>query len=603
MPVFRKKIFTITSSLLSLVCSLLLSANKTDTQTVTHVSTYYNTQLDSLQLYTLALEREVATAPPERITHLFEQARIHYKKTEAIIEYHFPASATRLNGAPIPESEPSEPKEPTHPKGFQVLEAFIYGEINSETRKIISYEVSNINTSINKLKAMPGAPYLNESNILDAIRLNIYRMIIKGITGFDNPVGLQSIKEAEATLVSTRDILYFFPNTDAVKLSCNKAISFIQKNGYDFNSFDRAVFISEYVNPLCIALYDFQEKERIPFSQLSSALSVKAKHIFEQNAFDIMHFAPAGTEPITKEQVVLGKKLFFDPAFSANGNRSCASCHKPEKAFTDGLQVNESLLGGQKLSRNTPTLINAALQPVQFYDGRITFLEDQAHDVISNEAEMGGKMQQISKRLNQDKEYRKLFLQAYSDKSISSNNIKKALAAYVRSLTLMNSPFDRYMQGDKTAMTPQQIKGLNLFMGKAKCATCHFVPLFSGAVSPLYQKSESEVLGVPANADTLHPLMDMDSGKYLLYGIPQHLYSFKTVTLRNVAATAPYMHNGVYNTLEEVVDFYDRGGGAGLGFNLLNQTLSPDRLHLTDQEKKELMLFLHALTDKVIPVK
>jgi cytochrome c peroxidase len=599
MPVFSKKLFILTSLVLSLTCCLLLSANKTDTQTINRVHTYYETQLDSLQFYTLALEQEAANASPERMVHLFEQARIHYKKAEAIIEYHFPASAIRLNGAPIPESEPSEPKEPTHPKGFQVLETFIYGEINNETRKNIRYEVSNINTAVHKLKTMP-APYLNESNILDALRLNIYRMIIKGVTGFDNPVGLQSIAEAKATLISTRDMLDLFPNAEAVKFSCNHACSFIQKNGYDFNSFDRAVFISEYINPLCITLYDFQEKERIPFSQLSSALSVKAKHLFEQNAFDIMHFAPDGTEPLTKEQVVLGKKLFFDPAFSANGNRSCASCHKPEKAFTDGLPVNESLLGSQKLSRNTPTLINAALQPAQFYDGRITFLEDQAHDVISNEAEMGGKLQQISQRLSRDKEYRKLFLRAYKDKSISSNNIKKALAAYVRSLTLMNSPFDRYMQGDRTAMTVQQIKGLNLFMGKAKCATCHFVPLFSGAVAPLYQKSESEVLGVPSNTDTIHPLMDMDSGKYMLYGIPQHLYSFKTVTLRNVATTAPYMHNGVYNTLEEVIDFYDKGGGIGLGFDLPNQTLSPDRLHLTNPEKKELILFLHALTDKAI---
>ena len=329
----------------------------------------------------------------------------------------------------------------------------------------------------------------------------------------------------------------------------------------------------------------------------STAISAKAKHLFEKNAIDPLYFAPEGTQKANASLIALGKQLFQDKALSAGGTRSCASCHRPDKAFTDGLKVNESLVAGQTLMRNTPTLLNAALQPVQFYDSRIAFLEDQAHEVISNRAEMGGSVNSISQLLSKDAQYRRMFRDAFSDRSFNGEHIKKALAAYIRSLTGLNSAFDRYMRGDSKAMNAQQIRGFNLFAGKAKCATCHFIPLFSGAVPPWYNKMESEVLGVPYNTDTLAPIMDTDSGKYLLYGIPHQLYSFKTVSLRNVALTPPYMHNGVFNTLEEVIDFYDRGGGSGLGFDLPNQTLPGTRLQLTTNEKKALIAFLHALND------
>ena len=164
----------------------------------------------------------------------------------------------------------------------------------------------------------------------------------------------------------------------------------------------------------------------------------------------------------------------------------------------------------------------------------------------------------------------------------------------------MNSKFDNYMRGDLTAMNEQEVLGFNLFMGKAKCGTCHFVPLFSGAVPPLFDKMESEVLGVPATTDTINAQIDADSGKYHLYKMPHQLHSFKTPGLRNVELTAPYMHNGVYKTLEEVIRFYDRGGGAGLRLEVQNQTLPPDKLLLTNEEQNALVSFLKALTDTAL---
>jgi cytochrome c peroxidase len=595
-PFTRKTSFFFSASVLALLYALF-SFNTREQQLQLSVSRYYTVQLDSIKAAMLLLDGQAETADEKTLRSLFEQSRRYFKRAEAIIEYHFPASAQRLNGAALPESEASEPNEPQHPRGFQVLEEILYDPLTEASRKAVRFEVSNIINTTDRLRSMAADLELSEGNILDALRLNVYRMMIKGITGFDNPVALKGLPEAAETLISTRHILSFFPRSAKVAASCDSALYYLQEHQHDFDGFNRAVFIRQYITPLCIVLYDYQQEQHIPFVSQSQAISAKAKHLFEEHAIDPMYFAPEGSLDPEPALVALGQKLFRETALSANGIRSCASCHRPDKAFTDGLKVNESLVAGQTLMRNTPTLLNASLQPVQFYDSRIAFLEDQAHEVITNRAEMGGSVNSMAALLSKDPQYRKLFRNAFKGQAVNGEHIKKAIAAYIRSLNRLNSPFDRYMRGEATAMSHRQIQGFNLFTGKAKCATCHFIPLFSGAVPPLYNKMESEVLGIPANTDTLHPVMDTDSGKYLLYGIPHQLYSFKTVSLRNVALTAPYMHNGVYNTLEEVIDFYDKGGGAGLGFELAHQTLPTDRLRLTPAEKKALIAFLEALSD------
>jgi len=167
------------------------------------------------------------------------------------------------------------------------------------------------------------------------------------------------------------------------------------------------------------------------------------------------------------------------------------------------------------------------------------------------------------------------------------------IAAYIRSLQQMSTPFDRYMKGDTAALSAWAVKGFNLFMGKAKCGTCHFMPLFNGAVPPYFDKIESEVLGVPLSKD--QAVVDTDSGAYNIYRIGYQMYSFKTPTVRTSTQTAPYMHNGIYQTLDEVIDFYDHGGGAGLGIELEFQTLPSDSLHLTAEEKQQIKAFLEVL--------
>lgn len=567
-------------------------------ETVAAVASYYQSSLDSLQQTIASFEKEAAQSSPRQWKARFEEARYHYKRLEWLVEYHFPSTAQELNGPALPEAEPSEPAEVRHPSGFQVLEEIVYADDAASQQKEILFELSTIANRIQYLQTTVNEIELSESNILDALKLNLYRLNTKSITGFDSPVALNSLQEIIPTLQSTAAVLSLFQKPKSLLRCIDKALFYVRQQPGDFNSFNRAVFISQYLNPLCEAVTNYQVTHHIPFSTDERAVRVKTKTLFDADTFDPLFYAPSGTTKATARQVQLGKLLFNEPLLSANGGRSCASCHRPEKALTDGLAANNNLSGDGTLLRNTPTLLNAALQPVQFYDSRIAFLEDQVHDVISNGREMGGQFEKIVAELKKKPGYRQRFVSASGDGQISAADVRAALAAYVRSLVAMNSPFDRYMRGEKKAMTDEQIAGFNLFAGKAKCATCHFMPLFSGTVPPLFDKMESEVLGVPANKDTINAVMDRDSGKYHLYKIPHQLFSFKTPSLRNVALTAPYMHNGVFTTLDEVIDFYDRGGGAGLGFTLPNQTLPPDRLQLTSEEKAQIISFLQALTDK-----
>ncbi|HTG64917.1 MAG TPA: cytochrome c peroxidase, partial [Flavobacterium sp.] len=224
-------------------------------------------------------------------------------------------------------------------------------------------------------------------------------------------------------------------------------------------------------------------------------------------------------------------------------------------------------------------------------------LEKQSMDVIQNKDEMHGDISKAIVILNKDEKYQKLFKKAFpKSKKVEEWQVKNALASYIRSLNAFDSKFDNYMRGESDDFTAEEKLGFNLFAGKAKCATCHFIPLFNGTVPPNYQKTEQEVIGTPEekNGKKISP----DLGRYAQYQMPQLKNAFKTPSLRNVAVTAPYMHNGVYSTLEEVVDFYNKGGGAGLGLSVENQTLPTDELKLNEKEIKALVAFMKTLTDK-----
>jgi cytochrome c peroxidase len=299
------------------------------------------------------------------------------------------------------------------------------------------------------------------------------------------------------------------------------------------------------------------------------------------------------------EKVALGKRLFYDQRLSASTTLSCGSCHRPELFFTDGKVKAEDFIHGGSLQRNTPGLFYAAMQSHQFYDLRSTTLEDQAHQVFFNKDEFNFSDTAIAKKLTKDSAYGEAFSKAFpkSDK-LSGYEVRNAIGAYVRSLMPFRSRWDQYMQGNKEALTAEEKHGFTLFAGKAKCATCHFIPLFNGNIPPWYTKSESEIIGVPQQAVWTKAMIDPDSGRYLINPIAELAFAFKTPTIRNIEKTGPYMHNGVYTSLDDVVEFYHRGGGVGLGIDLPFQTLPFDSLILSKTDKKAIVAFMRSLTDE-----
>jgi cytochrome c peroxidase len=360
------------------------------------------------------------------------------------------------------------------------------------------------------------------------------------------------------------------------------------------------VFITRYANPLARQVGAVQRAAGVARLSDPRPWLASANTVFDRGAFDVHAFAPPGAKPGTVYLIKLGERLFYDPRLSAGNNRSCASCHDPKRGFADGQRV-PALIATTDTSRprrNTPTLYNAALQAAAFADARVAFLEDQVTTVVNDPREMGGNLERSAVSLHGDSSYRAAFAHAFGampPRVEMSRAVRSAIAAYVRSLVRLDSRFDRAMRGEVSALGGDEQRGFNLFMGKARCGTCHFAPLFNGTVPPVFAESEVEIIGVPVSAG--RHVLDPDRGAGASDKAPLHDFAFKTPTVRNVAVTAPYMHNGVFRTLAEVVDFYDAGGGAGLGLRVPNQTLPADSLHLTRREKRDLIAFMRTLTD------
>ncbi|HSC40589.1 MAG TPA: cytochrome c peroxidase, partial [Chitinophagaceae bacterium] len=439
----------------------------------------------------------------------------------------------------------------------------------------------------------------------DAVMEELYRVLALGITGFDSPLAFQSLPEAKASLESVAFVLHACQpaiNAAGVTGSPTALAQLAQATAYidthnSFIRFDRTAFITRFLNPLCSWLGKAIRQMGLPANPAKFTLLKKNSHLFD--ARNLRTDAYLRDDTATAAKIALGKKLFYEPGLSANGKRACSGCHQPAKAFTDGLPKALELDGHSLLPRNTPTLWNAALQKNLFYDSRQRFLDRLIMEVMGNEKEMNGSADKAAAKLEGRKDYLALYQKAYpsAGMTMKGEKIANAIAWYVRTLTSYNARFDQYMRGDKSKMNATEISGFNLFMGKAKCATCHYVPFFNGSKPPDYYYQESETIGVPATTDTAYPVLDNDPGRYAILPNDFLQHAFKTPTLRNIALTAPYMHNGVYKTLEEVVEFYNKGGGAGLGLSIPNQTLPSTPLQLSATEKKQLIAFLKTLTD------
>ena len=564
------------------------------------VQNYLNQRLDSLHYFADQLRLNVLENNIPSAKNSFIYSRYQYKKIESIVEFYFPGVAKAINGPAIDKAEEYDDKV-IEASGFQVVEEQLYSA-DIDTVSLVN-EIDILRSTLTRIQKLIESNQLSDSNIMEACRLQIIRILSLGISGFDSPVALNSIPEALHALDGVKSILSFYNSDDveAVYAGLSKEFqhSFSYLNDHqDFDSFDRAVFIIDCLNPLSASVQQYQKALGIADNKWIGAVDMGKENIFARGAFNISFFAPAHNQNEKKEMVELGKTLFFDPILSGNNSRSCASCHNPSKAFADGRTKGVAFDFKGVINRNTPTLINSGFQKSQFWDQRVQFLEDQITDVMSNPTEMHGNIHHAVEKIRSSDDYLDLFRSAFGENDpITPRNIQASLAWYIRSLQGLNSRFDEYMRGDKLILSQDEIHGLNLFMGKGKCGTCHFMPLFNGSVPPMYFETESEVLGVPGRPDTVNAVVDPDLGKFHTYNRELHKNSFKTPTVRNASLTSPYMHNGVYQTLEEVMDFYNRGGGSGIGIDLPNQTIPFDNLNLSHEEQRHIISFLNTLTD------
>ncbi len=575
------------------------------------------TGADSLETAAARLERDAARGSLEDVRHAFHAARAAYKHIEVLAEYYAPQTAQAVNGPALERSGDEPPYAIQPPTGFQVIEEALFPDAVPEWRTVLAVQAPLVRRSAVRMRVVASGTEPTDAHIFEAARYEIARVVTLGLAGFDAGSSGNGPRESAAALRGISAALSAYRGDIAARdagmayaldSTLLAAAAYLHAHP-NAERLDRIAFITDFANPAWRALDDARRVLAVALPSTRPVWSAAAPTLFERGAFDPSALAPLDAPGHSDALAALGRALFFDARLSGNGTRSCATCHQPERAFTDGLTRRTSLVAGAadipnrvetlvSLARNTPTVVNAGLQPASFYDQRATYLEDQITDVMANAAEMGHSADAAAQRLDRDPQMRARFAAVLgpSDTVVTSLRLRRALAAYLRSLQSLDSRFDRAVRGEQGALAPEERAGFTVFMGKARCGTCHFAPLFNGATPPLFTDAEVEVIGVPGNG-ARGAAIDSDVGRMAVTSMPTHRGAFKTPTLRNVALTAPYMHNGRFRTLEEVVDFYDAGGGAGMGAHVPNQTLPADSLHLSRGEKRALVRFMRALTD------
>lgn len=312
--------------------------------------------------------------------------------------------------------------------------------------------------------------------------------------------------------------------------------------------------------------FDLWRKEKVLPMRLKD---LKAKYVRPET----VPYPSHNLYTVEKEQ--LGRKLFLDKRLSASGQMSCASCHQPDYFFTEKLAkaVGDS---GQVLPRRSPTLLNVAFGSSFFWDGRAKTIEEQSLIPIQTKEEMNLPLPELIKKLKKDQEYQSLFMKAFPEEGITEATVAKAIATFERGFLAANSSFDKWIDGEESAISESAQRGFMIFNDKAKCVTCHSGWNFTNG----------------SFADTGVSENDLGRGKITQLEALNH--AFKTPTLREISSRAPYMHNGAFASLEEVVDHYNKGGT----FIRKTTQLFIQPLNLSQEEKKDLIEFLHTLKNE-----
>lgn len=552
----------------------------------------------------------------EKIKQQIDQTRLALKSVDFWLRYLEPISYKKING-PLPvewETEVFEKFEkPYKREGAGLILAALYLEEDTVKSDVL---INLIQSSISATKIFSAdsitAQLKDYHHFYLCNRLFLLNIAAIYTTGFECPNPKNIIPELRNMLIDVNKTYLIFNTGFANTALSSKyielyrsAITFVNSQSNDFEKFDHYTFIKDFVNPLftinqqLIKEYNVVSKSYVDYSLNKNSTSIFSKNLYNgQNTKGI--FLRVYDTKVLAEIEKVGKLLFYDPIVSGNNKRSCASCHKPKQYFTDTLTTTSLQFDGKTfLPRNSPSIINAPYNHLILLDGKHISLQNQTKDVITNPIELASNEKEVLEKILSCKEYKdafKSFLKyTPTEKEITVEHVSSAITLYYGKFSKYYSPFDLAMN-NKEIINENAKKGFNVFMSKAQCATCHFAPQFNG-VKPPYVGSEFEVLGVPS--DTNFTSLSPDKGRLNVNAAKETANAFRTGTIRNASKTAPYMHNGVFRNLEQVIDFYDFGGGSGKGLKVNNQTLSSDSLHLTKDDKTNLIAFINSLTEKI----
>jgi cytochrome c peroxidase len=574
----------------------------------------FDKALDDLQ----AIIRQAAITDQkqkENIAKAINSTRAKMKGCDFWLRYLEPVAYKKING-PLPvewETEVFEKFEaPYKREGAGLTLAFQYLQEENISKDSLQKLIDASTTSLKTfLEDSITAQLDSYHHFFLCNRLFLLDLATIYTSGFDCPdtdvivAELLSMMQQTAFIYNTynQEFQQHTLGDDYLALYTN-AIAFIKKQPAEYEKFDHFSFIKEYINPLFkinqqyITRYKVQSSSYMDYSLNDEVLSIFDKNLYRaQNTKGI--YSKINDKKILAEIDSIGKLLFYDPVLSGDNKRSCASCHKLDNYLAGSASSELKFNSTEPLARNQPTLINAVYNHLLNLDGKFLTLQEQAKGVITNPDEMGGDEERVVKKIMSVPLYKEAltkFAKYSTNKEIISiKHITSAITYFYGKFSSYYSPFDEAMNNNKQ-LGEEAKAGFNIFMGKAQCGTCHFAPQFNG-IKPPYINNEFEVIGVPAN-ETGNQLSN-DNGRFAVHTATETKNAFRTPTIRNTAFTMPYMHNGVYKTMEEVIDFYDAGGGAGKGIAVNNQTLPADSLRLTVTEKKQLIAFINSLSENI----
>lgn len=625
----KNKLFLISAAF---ICVLILLSTKKPQQGEVYekalpkfkkniVQDFDNLLIKSNILKNTVYEHQDSAAISQDEINAYYEVRKAFKTVEAILEYVDKQNHDRsLNGAPLPKLNPKDPDLViVEPKGLQVMDEIMFDDgFNADKHKELYEFTEKFSHGLKKYMFIFSRINLSERQLFEAYRYNVIRIASLSITGFDTPGSLRGITDAKHELLALKKYIGFF-NEELVFTQNQKYLeefNFLTKRGVElleaaqnFNDFNRLQFMREVINPLYKNLRDIHymleyETWNETDANINHHLDYNAEFLFSKDFLDKFSYVSFGEDSLFSRRARLGKILFYDPILSSNNQMACASCHDLNKAFTDGKAKSLASDGRSFLNRNSMTLPYSVYAEKMFWDMRAIGLENQFAHVVTSEKEFSTEYKEIIKKLKKSKTYKYMFELAFPGKkdTIITNDVDYALAAYVMTLGDFDSPFDEFMRYERFDLSEDAQKGFNLFAGKAACATCHFIPTFSGLVPPYYAESESEVLGI-TKSDIAPWVLDDDKGRagaYIKEKTDFYQHSIKTVTVRNAEKTAPYMHNGAFTSLETLMDFYNDGGGAGRGLDVEHQTLSDAKLGLSQEEIQQIIAFVNSLTDQKV---